>query len=71
MSAPEDQRQTPRREKVVEALLLGLVVLVCGVVGLPEVVDTLQEGSIELATVFYPVLLVAFAALAWTRRTGS
>ena len=60
-----------RRERVVEGLLLGLVVLVCGVVGLPQVVGTLRDGSVELATVFYPVLLVAFAGLAWTRRTGS
>ena len=67
---PEDRR-TSRGERLVEGLLLALVVGVCGVVGLPQVVATLQDGSIELATVFYPVLLVAFAALAWTRRTGS
>ena len=59
------------RERVLEGLLLGLVVLVCGVVGLPQVVETLRDGSVELATVFYPVLLVAFAGLAWSRRTGS
>ena len=59
------------RERVLEGLLLGLVVLVCGVVGLPQVVATLRDGSVELATVFYPVLLVAFAGLAWSRRTGS
>ena len=62
---------TPVRQRLLDMLLLGLVVLVCGVVGLPQVVDSLREGSVELATVFYPVLLVAFAGLAWSRRTGS
>jgi hypothetical protein len=60
-----------RRQRALDAALLGLVVLVCGVVGLPEVVASLREGSFELATVFYPVLLVAFAGVAWSRRTGA
>ena len=62
---------TPVRQRLLDALLLGLVVLVCGVVGVPEVVESLRDGSVDLATVFYPVLLVAFAGLAWTRRAGS
>jgi hypothetical protein len=60
-----------RRQPALDCVLLGLVVLVCGVVGVPEVVATLREGSVGLATVFYPVLLLAFAGLAWSRRTGS
>ena len=71
MTAPDEERTASRAERVVEGVLLALVVLVCGVVGLPQVVETLRDGSIELATVFYPVLLVAFGVLAWTRRTGS
>ena len=71
MTAPDEQRETTPRDRVVEGLLTALVVLVCGVIGLPQVVESLRDGTVELATVFYPVLLVAFGVLAWTRRTGS
>jgi hypothetical protein len=51
--------------------LLALVVLVALVVGVPELVASARTGSVDLATVFYPVVLVSAGLLAWTRRTGS
>jgi hypothetical protein len=59
-----------RRERLVESALMGLIVLLAAVLGGPLLVDSLREGSIELGTVFYPVVLGAIATLAWSRRTG-
>lgn len=74
MTAPEVRPDEPvvidRRERLVQRALVALVVLVAAAIGLPQLVESVREGTVELATVFYPVLLVAFAVLAWTRRTG-
>jgi hypothetical protein len=58
------------RQQVLELALLGLVVAAVLVIGLPQVVDSLRAGSVDLATLFYPALAAAFAGLAWSRRTG-
>jgi uncharacterized membrane protein len=68
---PEEPGTGTRREKAVEGVIIALIVLVAGSLGLPSLVEALREGSVELATVFYPVMLVAVVALAWNRRAGS
>jgi hypothetical protein len=70
--SPEEPRATlvQRLERMVEATVVALVVLLAALLGLPELVESVREGSVELATVFYPVMLVAFGVLAWTRRAG-
>ena len=56
----EPQEQAPDRERLLERVLLAMV-------GLPPAVAGLRDGSIELAAVFYPLLLAACAGLAWSR----
>ena len=72
---PEQEEQLePKaadRERVLELVLLGLVVVGVCVIGLPQTVESIREGSLGLAAVFYPLLLAAFAGLAWSRRTGA
>ena len=67
---PEDPETGTRRDHVVERALLGLTVLLAAALALPSLFTALREGSVELATVFYPVMLGAIAVLAWTRRAG-
>ena len=67
----QQEQQRPDRERVLELVLLGLVVVGVCVVGLPQTVQSLRDGSFDLAAVFYPLLLAAFAGLAWSRRTGA
>jgi uncharacterized membrane protein YczE len=62
-------RLSARRERLVEAVVLALTVLLAGLLGVGSLVTAVREGTVELATVFYPVLLGAIATLAWTRRT--
>lgn len=69
-TTPQHDERAGRRERMLELVLLGLVVTGLGVLALPPVLESLREGSLELASVFYPVLLAAFAGLAWSRRTG-
>ena len=65
---PPDQGQDPReRERLLELVLLGLVVVGVAVLGLPPAVAGLRDGSLDLAAVFYPLLLAACAGLAWSR----
>jgi hypothetical protein len=69
---PREEQGDPReRERVLELVLLGLVVGVVAVLGLPSVVTSLREGNLDLAAVFYPLLLAALTGLAWSRRAGS
>jgi hypothetical protein len=68
--SPEEPGTGDRRARLVEAALIALIVLLAGALGATELVQSLRDGSIELATVFYPVIVVATAALAWTRWTG-
>ena len=73
VTPPEDRDEVPaepRYERAVEAGLVTLVVVLAACLGLPALVEGVREGTVELATVFYPVLLGAFAVLAWSRRTG-
>ena len=63
----EPQEQAPDRERLLERVLLAMVVVAVAVVGLPPAVAGLRDGSIELAAVFYPLLLAACAGLAWSR----
>ena len=67
---PEEPETGTRREHVVEHALIVLIVVLAGALALPSLVTALREGSIELATVFYPVMLGAIAVLAWNRRAG-
>ena len=48
--------------------LTGLVVLLVVVLGLPQVWDDVRSGELDLSTVFFPVLAVAFGYLAVARR---
>ena len=70
---PEDPEATDaagRRARMVEGALMALIVVLAAGVGAPELVQSVRDGSIDLGTVFYPVMLTAIAALAWTRRAG-
>ena len=68
---PEEPGTGTRLTRVVESVVIALIVLVAGAVGVPSLVAALRDGSVELATVFYPLILVAVVALAWNRRAGS
>ena len=68
---PDQQDQQQRdRERVLELVLLGVVVVAVAVLGAPAVADAVRSGDVELATLFYPVLLAAFVGLALSRRAG-
>ena len=62
---------TGDRDRLVQGALIGLAVVLAGLLGVTSLVEALREGTVDLATVFYPVLLAALATLAWTRRTGA
>jgi len=72
--SPEDRpvatRATTRRERLVEGALLALVLVLAAGLSLPELADIVRERSVDLGAVFYPVVLIAFAGLAWSRRSG-
>jgi len=62
---------TGQRDRLLQGGLIVLTVALAGLLGVTSLVEALREGTVDLATVFYPVLLGALAALAWTRRTGA
>ena len=65
MTPEQEEELEPRRadrERVLELVLLGLVVVGVCAFGLPQTVQSLRDGSLDLAAVFYPLLLAAFAA---------
>jgi hypothetical protein len=67
---PETTRTARRLERLVEGSLVALVLVMAAVLGIPQLFEAVRDGDIDLAAVFYPVLLVAFGVLAWTRRDG-
>lgn len=73
MSVEDVRRPEPapsaRVERVVEGVAIALIVVVAAVVGLPSLLEMVREGDADLAAVFYPVMLGAVVALAWTRRS--
>jgi len=71
VTSPRTQQPPAPPGRGTQSALLALVLLVGLVVGVPELVDSARSGSVDLATVFYPVILVSAGLLAWTRRTGS
>jgi hypothetical protein len=70
VTTPSTQQPAPPGRGT-QSALLALVLLVGLVVGVPELVASARNGSVDLATVSYPVILVSAGLLAWTRRTGS
>ncbi len=69
---PDEQGtdEAGRRARLVEGALITLILLMAGVLGAPALLDSVRNGTIDLGAVFYPVMLGAAVALAWTRRTG-
>jgi hypothetical protein len=59
-----------RRQQLVEGGLIAAILVLAGVLGGPELLQSLREGSVDLGAVYYPVLVVAVATLACTRRSG-
>ena len=73
MSVQDPQRPTPARTRsqVAEGVLIALTAVLAAVLAVPSLVAAARDGSLDLAAVFYPVLLVAIATLAWGRRSGA
>ena len=72
MTLPDLSPDEPSsRDRLLQGALIALAVGLAGLLGVLSLVEALREGTVDLATVFYPVLLCALASLAWTRRTGA
>ena len=62
-------RDSPSERADPGPALTGLLVLLIAALGTPQVWADLHSGALGLESVFFPVLGVAFACLAVSRRT--
>ena len=65
----EDRKSGGGFERVVEGVLIALIVVLATYLGTSDLLRTLSGGSLTLADIFYPLIVLAIGGLAWTRRT--